>query len=116
MEMTVKPPILPHSGAVEMDHHPFGRIESDRVGEFDTVEPVAEFRAQESRSSVGGIDVQPEIFWSTFRLNLNKWIYNFFPARWSSFKIMIFTDDADLSQMVKSAGSSRTECGTYLDN
>ena len=48
-----------------MDHHPFGRIECDRVGELDAVEPVTEFRAQESRSSVSGINVQPDILGTT---------------------------------------------------
>ena len=56
---------IPHGGAVEMDHHPFGRIECDRVGELDAVEPVTEFRAQESRSSVSGINVQPNILGTT---------------------------------------------------
>jgi hypothetical protein len=56
---------LPHGGAVEMDHHPFGRVESNRVGKFNTVKPVAKFRAEESRSGVSGINVQPNILRAT---------------------------------------------------
>ena len=56
---------LPHGGAVEMDHHPFGRVECNRVGKFDTVKPVTKFRTEESCSGVSGIDVKPNIFRAT---------------------------------------------------
>lgn len=55
-----------------MDHHPFGWIESDRVGIFDTVKPVAKFRAEESRSGVSGIDVQPNILRATLQKKTKK--------------------------------------------
>ena len=49
-----------------MHHHPFRGIESDRIGEFDTVQPVTEFRTEEGSSSVGCVNMQPQILLAAF--------------------------------------------------
>lgn len=53
---------LPHGRAIEVDHHPFARVESDGIRVRDAREPAAEFRTYERRARVRRIDVQPHVF------------------------------------------------------
>ena len=50
----------PHGAAVEVDHHPFGRVESEGICFFDSCHQIPVFRAKKSRASIGAIEMQPE--------------------------------------------------------
>lgn len=43
-----------------MHHKPLGGVEGDAVSEVDTHQPLPELRADERRSGIGRVTVQPE--------------------------------------------------------
>ena len=71
-----------------MDHHPLRRIEGHRVGVLDAVEPLAKFRAKESRSGVSRIHVQPQL--------------------------LLLANLANVTQVVESASARRSQSGANL--
>jgi len=54
--------LLPHGGAIEMDHHPFARVERHGVRVRDAGEPVSELGTYERCSRVRGVHVEPHVF------------------------------------------------------
>ncbi len=52
---------LPHSGAIEVNHEPLGGVEGQAVGILDASHPGPELRADEGRSGVGRIHMQPHL-------------------------------------------------------
>ena len=57
--------ILPHSSAVEMNHHPLGRVECERLRMLNAGNEVAIFGADEGRAGVGGVYVHPDVMFLT---------------------------------------------------
>jgi len=53
---------IPHSGAVEMHHHPFGRVEGYGVHIMYAVQPMSELRADESSACICSVHVEPHVF------------------------------------------------------
>lgn len=81
----------PHSGAVEMHHQPFARIERNWIGVFYSFKPTTEFRAHECTACVSRIHVQPEsVLFTYFQLSETN-IYisqiNFIDSFFKDFKI-----------------------------
>ena len=52
---------LPHGGAVEVNHQPLGRVESEAVGKLDAGHPSPELRADEGRAGVSSVNVKPHL-------------------------------------------------------
>lgn len=52
--------LQPHGRTIEVDQQPLVRIEVKRVGPFDALHQVPEFRTDESRTGVSGVHVQPD--------------------------------------------------------
>ena len=68
----------PHGRAVEVDQHPLVGIEVEGVSSFYALHQVSEFRADEGRTRVGGVHVEPNV--------------------------LLVADDADFVESVESAG------------
>lgn len=53
---------LPHGRAIEMNHHPFTRVERNRVRVRDARKPMTKFRTYERRARVRRVHVKPHVF------------------------------------------------------
>ena len=53
---------LPHGGAVEVDHHPLGGIEGERLRVLHARHEVPELGADERRARVRRVHVHPDAF------------------------------------------------------
>lgn len=96
-----------------MDHHPLGRVESNRIGKLDAVQPVSELWAEERSSGVGSIHVQPQILRTAYG---NQRISYPFVALFTVVVERSLTNDANLTQVIKSASSSCAQRGANLQN
>lgn len=61
----------PESCAVKMDHHPLGRVEDERVSEFNALQGPAELRTEVGWAGVRSIDVEPQSLFCTCTTDLN---------------------------------------------
>lgn len=61
---------LPHCRTVEMHHQPLWRIECNRIGLFDSLQPRSILRADEWAASICGVHMQPQIVLNTHIANL----------------------------------------------
>ena len=52
---------LPHRSAVEMDHEPFGRIESNAIRILNSSQICLVFGANESGAGICGVNVKPHL-------------------------------------------------------
>ena len=53
--------VLPHRGAVEMDHEPFGRIESNAIRILYSSQIGLVLGANESGAGICGVNVKPHL-------------------------------------------------------
>lgn len=61
-------PFLSHSpecSAIKVNHHPFGRVECERICMFNSIQKWSEFWTQKCCPSICSIDVKPETLFNT---------------------------------------------------
>lgn len=111
----------PESRAVKVDHHPLGRVEDKRMSKFHTIQGPAQLRTEVGCTSVGGVNVEPQLFFCTCAHHHTDCIKFCCACQMEKEAFWIGlesterrTDWSQLSQVVKGTHSCRAQRHTQL--